>query len=264
MANTNYNKNLLDQYPKKAPSKLLFLTEGGRAAIGLGLYAASYNMLKKVPKGNGHPVLVIPGFMTSDRATTILRNYIKKLGYATKTWNLGINLGRPEYAFRLRDRIQEINAEHNCKVSLVGWSLGGVFAREVAREIPHLVNQVITLGSPFGGIFEPNNARWIYDFIHGPKGVDVHKELLENILEAPPVPTTAIYSKEDGIVNWQYCIERKESPITQNVQIIGSHFGLGHNPSALYCIAERLQQSTENWSWFAPEGKLKMLYPNLK
>lgn len=247
----------------KAPSKLLLLTEGGRAAIGLGLYAATRKMLRNVPKGDGHPVLVAPGFMTSDRVTYILRKFIKDLGYESQTWNLGINLGRPEYAYRMLDRVEQIHEEYGCKVSIVGWSLGGVFAREVARLKPELVRQIITLGSPFRDILGNNNGRWFYDFLHGPNGIDIEDELIKDMPITPPVPVTAIYSKDDGVVNWRHCIEAEENPTTQNVQVAGSHTGLGHNPSVLYCIAERLHQAEGEWEKFNPQGIIRFLYPNL-
>ncbi len=263
-AELNFENAVGYSMPIKAPSKLLLFTEGGRAAIELGLYAATNRILKNAPKGDGHPVVVLPGFMTSDRSTILLRRFLKNLDYDVRRWDMGLNLGGPEYAFKIADRVEEIAKETGRKVSLVGWSLGGVYAREVARQQPVLVRQVVALGSPFGGIFERNNARWFYDFLHGPKGVDISQELLKDILTPPPVPSTAIFTKEDGIVNWQHCIEREESETTQNVQIGGSHFGLGHNPSALYCVADRLKQKEEEWQRFDPQGFLRVLYPNMK
>ncbi|MGK0389026.1 MAG: pimeloyl-ACP methyl ester carboxylesterase [Maribacter sp.] len=249
--------------PIKAPSKLLFLTEGGRAAIGLGLYAATRKMLRNLPKGDGHPVLVAPGFMTSDRVTYILRSFLKDLGYEPQTWNLGVNLGRPEYAYRMLTRVEQIHEEYGQKVSIVGWSLGGVFAREVARLKPELIRQVITLGSPFRDILGENNGRWFYDLLHGPNGVDIEDVLIKDMAITPPVPITALYSKNDGIVNWQHCMEAEENSMAQNVQVAGSHSGLGHNPTVLYCIAERLQQAEDEWKKFEPQGMMKLLYPNL-
>ncbi len=245
-----------------APSKLLLLTEGGRAAFGLGVYAATRKILKYAPKGDGHPVLVVPGFMTGDITTVILRSFLKDMGYAPKTWDMGINFGRPEYAERLLQRLEEIQAMYGGKVSIVGWSLGGVFAREVAKEKPELVRQVITLGSPFSGIQEENNARWLYDLLHGPKGMDMDSDLLRELHQTPPVPTTAIYSKEDGIVCWQHCMELDEDEQTQNVRVNGSHFGLGHNPAVLYCMADRLAQGSEDWKTFDPKGLVSILYPD--
>ncbi len=245
----------------KAPSKLLLFTEGARATVGLGLYALTNRFLKNVPRGDGHPVLVVPGFMTSDFSTTILRKYLKDIGYEVMTWDMGINLGRPEYAERLLERVVEINAMTDRKVSIVGWSLGGVFAREVARTEPRLIRQVITLGSPFAGLFGDNNARWFYDFLHGAKGMEMAENMVRDILETPPVPTTAIYSKEDGIVPWQYCMEQEENATTQNVQVNGSHFGMGQNPLVLYILANRLRLREENWQKFNPEGFMKYLYP---
>lgn len=261
--NIDFSESVEHNLPKKAPSKFLLFTEGGRAAIEFGKYTFSNKLLEDAPRGDEHPVLVLPGFMTSDRATYFLRNFISKQGYTALKWEMGLNLGGPEYAFKVADRLEEIYKIYNQKVSIVGWSLGGVYAREVARQKPEMARQVIALGSPFSGIFEKNNARWFYDFLHGPKGMDISEDLLKDILIPPPVPSTAVYTKGDGVVNWEHCIERIENETTQNVEIKGSHFGLGHNPSALYCIADRLSQSEKNWKKFKPEGKAKKLYPNL-
>jgi len=257
------NLSIVQQAPIPAPSKFLFFTEGGRAALDLGFYFATHKLLRNAPKGDGHPVLVAPGFMTSDRVTKILRKFLNDMGYQAKTWDLGINLGRPEYAYRMLERVKEIHEETGQKVSIVGWSLGGVFAREVARLQPELVRQVITLGSPFVDILGDNNGRWFYDMLHGPNGISMDDQLLQNMAMPPSVPCTAIYTKDDGIVNWQHCIEQHEDETTQNVQVAGSHCGLGHNPSVLYCVAERLRQNADNWQKFQPQGWMKLFYPNL-
>ncbi|MEL6823403.1 MAG: alpha/beta hydrolase, partial [Calditrichota bacterium] len=144
-------------------------------------------------------------------------------------------------------RLNELYDKHQQKVTLIGWSLGGVFSRELARAHPDLVRQVITLGSPFGGITEVNNVTWLYERLSGREVKQLDEELVKEILQPPPVPTTAIYSKFDGVVQWQHCMESTEGPQTQNIEVLGSHFGLGHNPLVLEVITDRLSQPVDKW-----------------
>lgn len=246
----------------KKPSKLSLLTEPTRAIFGLGLYAiANRTIANALPKGDGHPVLVIPGFAASDNSTVPLRKFLVSLGYDALPWEEGINLGKTFYITRLIERVEKMAAETGHKVSLVGWSLGGVYAREIARHTPEHIRQVITLGSPFGGLFEPNNIRWLHELIHGKSYQKIPEGLLDEILVPPPVPCTALFSKDDGIVPWEYCKERVENQFVQNVQVSGSHFGLGHNPAVLYCVGDRLATNPNEWRHFLPEGVWSLLFP---
>ncbi len=244
------------------PSKFDLVTEPGRAIMGLGWYALSNKRIAKaVPDGDGHPVLVLPGFMASDGSTKPLRSFLNTCGYDAHAWGLGINLGETVTIDRIIRIVEDIYKVKQAKVSIVGWSLGGVYAREVAREAPELIRQVVTLGSPFGGLFEPSHAKWLHEFLHGSAHEDVPYDLLQNVLVPPPVPVTAVYSKGDGIVSWKYCMEVAESNIIQNVQVTGSHIGLGHNPASLYCVGNRLGQDIKDWKPFKPEGLWSLLYP---
>jgi len=149
---------------------------------------------------------------------------------------------------------------------LIGWSLGGVFAREIAKKRPNLIRQVITLGSPFRAVVEKNNATWLYTYASGGQKVeDIDPALIAELPNPAPVPTTAIYSKEDGVVPWEYCMEKEETAIHQNIQVRGSHLGLGVNPSVLHIIADRLLYSSEDWQHFKVSSLLEdlFLYPSL-
>ncbi len=249
------------------PSFLWLLSEPSRALLEIGAsYPFSSLFTKTNKEGDGHPVMVVPGFMGSDTSTVILRKFITNLGYDTYDWGLGRNLGKVEYIELLIERLDEIYNKTGKQISLVGWSLGGVFARQLAKERPDIIRQVITLGSPFGGLAEPNNASWAYTLITGGKKVkEISDIFLANVPLPAPVPTTAIYSKEDGIVQWQTCMERIEDKLHQNIQVRGSHIGLGANPSVLSIIADRLKFSKNNWSKFEPKGLLKnkILFPSL-
>ncbi|OJJ20600.1 hypothetical protein BKI52_15185 [marine bacterium AO1-C] len=248
----------------KRPAKVLFWSEIGRASVGLGAYFMSLPMLQLMPQGDNHPVLVIPGFMSTDRTTSPLRFYLKSRNYVPYRWQLGRNLANfYEIEEKVYERLLELKSKHGRKVSIVGWSLGGVYAREIARRHPDAVRQVITLGSPFGGITGDNNIEWLYELATGRKVTEVDhipKDVLESIPKPTPVPTTAIYSKSDGVVAWQHCMEKEEGPITENVEVFGSHIGLGHNPAVLACIAERLSQPEEKWKRFNQTTFGKLFY----
>ncbi len=251
----------------KKPSKVWSLTEFSRALVELGIFYP-YKLLSRLPKsGDGHPVIFLPGFLASDKSTVPLRQFVYNLGYQVYGWGPGRNLADVSNLDLLVERIENLHVKYEQKVSIVGWSLGGVFARQIAKARPHLVRQVITLGSPFKGITKPNNAHWVHNIITKGKGTDgICPDLLADIPMPAPVPTTAIYSKEDGIVPWQLCMEQIETAIHQNIQVRGSHLGMGVNPSILWVIADRLQHHDDNWAHFKPDGNLQELlfYPSLQ
>lgn len=239
----------------KKPSLFWLATEPVRAASELGISLPYRKFFHKNYKGDGHPVLVLPGFMASDTSTNPLRRFIEKLGYNAYAWELGRNTAKLEILDILIDKLEDIYHETGQEVTIIGWSLGGVYARQIAKEKPDMVRQIITLGSPFGGITEPNNATWMYNIIsNGKRVVDLDPELLADLPKPAPVPTTAIFTKEDGVVPWQVCMEQEESSIHQNVQVYGSHLGLGVNVSVLNIIADRLMYFKEEWVYFEPQS----------
>ncbi len=206
--------------------------------------------------GDGHPVLMIPGFLGSDLSTGRIRVFLNKIGYETYGWELGRNYGNVAKLNLLEERLVSLHDKHQTEVSLVGWSLGGVYARQIAKANPGAVRQVITMGSPFAAIEAPNNAKWLYDLINRHKPVsEADQKWLQDIDAPAPIPTTAIYSKEDGIVPWQACMEKVVDEIHQNVRITGSHFGLGFNPQVWRIIENRLQYQVDNWRIYIDEGE---------
>lgn len=248
------------------PSIFWAITEAGRAMAELSISLPFRKIYNKTEQGDGHPVLVLPGFMAGKRSTGPLRKFLKNQGYEVYDWGLGRNYGKLAYKEALVAYLEDLFEEHEARISLVGWSLGGVFARELAKERPDLVRQVITLGSPFRAVIKKNNATWLYEYVSGGDKVEnIDPALLAEIPNPAPVPTTAIYSKEDGVVPWQYCMEKEETAIHQNIQVRGSHLGLGVNPSVLHIIADRLQYAQENWQLFEPSNLLEdyLLYPSL-
>ena len=247
----------------KRPPLFWLMTETSRALFELGAFYP-YSALSTIKKsGDGHPVLVMPGFMAGDASTAPLRRFLEKLGYTPYGWDIGRNRAKEEYIETLKIRLKRIHTIHNAKASLIGWSLGGVYARQIAKDLPELVRQMIVLGSPFKGLTQPNHARWVYDLItKGDTERRVDERLLKDIPKPAPVPTTSIYTKEDGIVPWQVCLE-DEDDLHQNVRVRGSHIGLGVNPAVLNLIADRLSQDTENWKPFEPKNAFEniLAYP---
>jgi hypothetical protein len=235
--------------PDKAtpPSRLLMLLEG-RALWELGAFLAAVPLLRMLPRGDGHPVLVLPGFIASDTSTLPLRAFLKDRGYAAYGWEQGRNLGlRQGVMDSMLQRLKGLARLHHRKVSRIGWSLGGVYARELAKRSPGDVRLVVSLGSPFTGNPKANNAWRLYEAASGETVGD--PRIHPGLRSTPPVPTTSIFSRSDGIVAWQCSLEQ-DGPQAENIEIEGSHCGLGHNPAALYAIADRLAQPEGKWRRF--------------
>ena len=243
----------------RAPGPFLLALEW-RAPWEYGASIASLPLLKTAARGDGHPVLVFPGLAASDFSTVPLRRFLKDRGYAPHRWRLGMNLGpRPGVISAALERLRELRARHGRKVSLIGWSLGGVYARELAKLAPDDVRLVITLGSPFTGNPKATNAVRFYELASGQKLGDRH--LYADLHEAPPVPTTSIFSRTDGVVAWQ-CSVQAPGPQTENIEVQASHVGMGLNPMTWFAIADRLAQPEDGWKPFERSGLRKFLYRN--
>lgn len=211
-------------------------------------------LLRRRERGDGHPVLLLPGFMASDLSTRPLRIFLRDLGYSAHRWALGRNLG-PQGGLeqRMGERLSELVERHGRKVSLIGWSLGGVYARLLANRRPEMVRSVISLGSPINGDPESTNSARLFEFVTQKKIADIDPERLADVRRTPPVPTTSIFSRTDGITAWRAAIE-KEGPLAESVEVPGSHLGLGFNPLVLCAIADRLAQPEGDWKPFFRPG----------
>jgi len=242
----------------KAPGPLLLLLEG-RAVWEYAGFVAALPWLRRLPRGDGHPVVVIPGFGAGDLTTLPLRTFLNDRGYASYAWNQGFNLGpRDGVLDGVRVLLSKTAQDHGERVSLIGWSLGGVYARELAKEFPEQVRCVITLGSPFAGHPRATNAWRLFALLNG--GDDVHDpRLLAQLRKAPRVPTTSIYSKTDGVVAWQ-CSLNEPEPHTENIEVHASHLGMGMNPFALFAIADRLRQDPQDWQRFDASGARRWFF----
>lgn len=244
------------------PAKHLYLSDSVRAVAELGSLFAGLPALKRAPRGDGHPVLVIPGLLAADFTTVPLRRFITRLGYEAYGWELGLNVGPTRRVVQgLRDRLDRMAQASGSEVTLIGWSLGGVFARVMARNAPEAVRSVITLGSPFR-LISPSQAHASKMFIRLAPLHMAPAELPppEHLQPALPVPATSIYSRFDGQVSWQACVEDVDDQ-HENVAVYSSHLGFGHNPSVLWVIADRLAQPPGEWRPFRAPCLARPLYP---
>jgi pimeloyl-ACP methyl ester carboxylesterase len=217
-------------------------------------------LLMRAPRGDGHPVLALPGFLASDLSMAPMRRYLSELGYDAHAWRMGRNTGGiSRMRAALRERLAEIHASSGRKVSIVGWSLGGVYARDLALQAPEMVRYVVTLGSPFANDVRATNATRLYEALSG-EGVEDNSELRQAISGDLPVPTTSIYSRSDGIVNWRTCLLRP-SEKAENIEVhLASHVGLGVNPAALWAVADRLAQGEGQFRQFDRSGPFAIAY----
>lgn len=231
--------------PIKAPA-LHLLAREARVAAELPWFLLRSRSLRGLPRGDGQPLIIVPGFGADDLATLPLRQALRELGFDARGWGLGRNMGmRPQIKAALNEQLTRLHARQQASVSLIGWSLGGVFVREMARHQPDLVRHVFTLGSPINGEPDANNMMLMFRIANRGKPVNVDRAGFERRRIAPPVPCTAIYSKTDGIVAWRCCLE-EPADNTENVEVRGSHFGLVYNVDVVRVIAQRLSNSRAN------------------
>ncbi|SEQ02667.1 Alpha/beta hydrolase family protein [Solimonas aquatica] len=224
------------------PGKLLLLMESRILAERARFAWQSRRLLRELPAGQQQPLLIIPGFGCDDALLAAPRRLLCDLGYAAHGWGQGRNLGmRAGLKQALAARLDELAQRHGQSVLLLGWSLGGVFAREMARHQSTRVRRVITLGSPINGHPNANNMVLLFKLANGGGGVGpAELEGFARRIVAPPVPCTAVYSKSDGIVAWRASLE-DPAPQCENLEVRGSHFGLPFNPQVLRIVCERLQ-----------------------
>lgn len=245
---------------RKGPALFWTLTEGARASAEMTSFVLLRRLMKRLPKGDGHPVIFFPGFVASDRSTKPMRKLLKDLGYKTYGWGLGRNLRfNDTREAKMNALLKRVHKEHGEKVSIVGWSLGGVFAREVAKSNPEMVRSVISLGSPISGDMEHSNAGRLYELFNGKPSEELG-ERLASISIAPPVPTTSIYTKTDGVVAWKGSIQRPSKTQSENICVPASHIGLGVNPLVMYALADRLAQPEGEWAPFEAEGLKRFVF----
>lgn len=245
----------------RAPSMGLYLSEPLRGALRMSTLPMAAPWLARAPRGQRHGVLVLPGLMATDTSTGLLRRFLRGLGHTVWGWRLGRNLGPTQHILDGLPRALHLLAERTgSSVTVIGWSLGGIYARELARSRPSQIRQVITLGSPFA-LTDRRQSRADRAFrsrahLHARDWTPSWEKLARPI----PVPSTAVYSKRDGIVHWRTCIE-PASERHENVEVRCAHLGFGVDPATLWLVADRLAQPEHERVPFQPPALLRALYP---
>jgi hypothetical protein len=247
--------------PFEPPSRLLLAME----SLGMmerGIFSVGAQRLIPRCANEGSPVLVLPGFTASDQSTRPLRRLLRSKGYPVHGWGLGTNVGPHAHVVEgMERRLTELYDRYRAQVSIVGWSLGGIYARELARSRPAHVRLVLTLGSPYRfRTGDRGHTSELYDAVAPQHEPFPGRRLPEE--DRPPltVPATSIYSRTDGIVRWQACVE-PVGPLRENVEVVGTHNGLGFNVAALYVVADRINQPIGTWKPFVPPLMLRQAFP---
>ncbi|NOX29325.1 MAG: alpha/beta hydrolase [Actinobacteria bacterium] len=231
-----------------APSRLVALAELA-APLEYAVALSTRPFLGQFPKGK-RTVLVVPGFMANDASTFILRQELKRLGHHVKGWGQGVNIGPNQRIIDgLLDRLDSMAASTGRKVDVVGWSLGGVFARYLATKRTDLVSSVITLGSPIRPIGKRDGvAGRIFASLTSRHDADMGDFDPATRLK---VPLTCVWTRTDGVVDWKAAATRP-GPRVENIEVPGTHLGLGVNPMALHIIADRLALPDGDWFPYRP------------
>ena len=229
------------------PSLTLLGTEPLRAAVEYARHRLSPQ--RPAPRGDGHPVVIFPGLGSDGLALAPLREYCSSLGYHAMDWQLGRNTGPEgdvdEWLDSLAEHTRGLLSPFRKRATLIGWSLGGLYARELAKRMRPRVRQVITLGTPFARIANSTNVQWLFELLSGTSAA-VDEAIARRLAAPPPVPTTSIYSRSDGVVAWQACVG-KRSAVAENIEVESSHLGLVWHPDVLRIVADRLAQRRGKW-----------------
>ena len=221
--------------PLSPPPAAWTLLESRAPLEGLSLLA-SLPWLATAPRGDGHSVLIAPGFGAGEVSVTPMVRFLERLGYAAGPWGLGRNGG--QVMTYVEALVERLSSRSEPPISLIGWSLGGVIVREVARELPDRVRQVITLGSPVvGGPKYTRVGNWFWG---SPEDLDrLEAQIHERNLRGIHVPVTSIYSRTDGVVAWRASVDHYNAHAV-NLPVPGSHLGLGVNPVVWRHLAKLL------------------------
>ncbi|MDL2339603.1 MAG: alpha/beta fold hydrolase [Pseudomonadota bacterium] len=234
--------------PVQRPSLALLGAEPFRAAIEF----ARHHLVKAtaVKSGDGHPVVIFPGLGAGGGSVATLREHCRSLGYDAFDWGQGFNIG-PQgdldaWLETLKCQVTRLLSSHEQPATLIGWSLGGLYARELGKLMAPRLRQVITIGTPFNAEADHTNAGWLYRLLSGSSAV-LDPELSQRLRTPPPLRTTSIYSRTDGVVAWQTCRHEKRSKLVHDIEVDGCHIGMGRNREVLDAVTDRLGQAPGPW-----------------
>ena len=273
ITNNEYRENLSEKTRKKLTKPLsmfdalrtlpLFQIDVVRSFCESGAYIGAYPILSRAPKGDGHAIMVIPGLGVNDLTTKMMRLFFERCGYKVFGWEQGINTRYDQDVILELDRRLSDLFNRYGKISIIGQCFGGLYALKLAHTNPDMVRSVITLGTSMSDPLNADRLRWLYKLLNGQ---DQLNDLDDNISElssdfpgAIPIPTTSIFTKTDGVIDWKssICDEIGQS---ENIEIFTSHFGMGHNPLVLWVMADRLAQPEDAWKPFNPAGWENLFY----
>jgi len=232
--------------PVGRPAVSLLLSEPWRAALELLSHKIGRSANAKTPRGDGHPVVIFPGLAADGSAVEPLRAHCEALGYTAFDWGRGLNIGPrgdvDDWITKLAAHVEDLLAPHEGRATLIGWSLGGLYARELGKLMAPRVRRVITIGTPFNAEADHTHVGWLYRLLNGaPARLDPEMSL--RLRTPPPVPTVSIYSRNDGIVAWQTCTHgesERASTLVRDVEVDSSHIGMVWNPRVLGAVGELL------------------------
>ncbi|MEO8279157.1 MAG: alpha/beta fold hydrolase [Ideonella sp.] len=234
--------------PMPSPSWSLLGTEPVRAAIEY--FSFQLQSTQQLPRGDGHPVVIFPGLGADHHSIAPLKSFCIRHGYDAYDWGRGFNTGPhgdgAAWLESLAQDVRRIVQKNGRPMSLIGWSLGGIYARELAKILDGEVRQVITLGSPFAGDHEHTNVAWIYRLLNRRRAI-IDDSLQSRLAMPPDVPTTSIYTRNDGIVAWQACLHRETAGAVEDIEVDGSHCGMCWNRDVHAIVADRLAQPEGSW-----------------
>lgn len=254
---------MTENRPVRPPARLLQALEGAWLPVEAAGFVALRPLLRGLGRGDQHPVLLLPGFGANDSSTTPLRAVLRAQGYWAHAWGLGRNIGPTRQAVEgMRERLRELHARHDRPVTLIGQSLGGIYARQLAREHPEQVRQVITLGSPYRMVDgDQSAAQGLYEQMQHLHDSELRlQHTREQDRPKLTVPATSFYSRTDGVAPWQTCID-EIGEHAENIEVHGSHIGMGMNPAVIVAVLDRLAQPEGDWRPFAAPPWMRSWYP---
>lgn len=273
VTNKEYRENLSEETRKKLTKPLsmfyalrtlpLLQIDAVRCICESGTCIGAYPILSRAPKGDGHAIMVIPGLGVNDLTTKMMRLFFERLGYKVFGWGQGINSRYDEdVILELDRRLSDLFSRYG-KVSVIGQCFGGLYALKLAHAHPDMVRSVITLGTSTSDPLNADRLRWLYKLLNGQDQLNEFDDnmsvLSSDFPGALPIPTTSIYSKTDGVIDWKKSVF-DEIGQSESIAIVTSHFGMGNNPLVLWVMADRLAQPEEAWEPFNPAGWEHLFY----
>lgn len=247
-------------YPKDKRGGLQRLAWECTALLEIPAALALQPKLQRLaPRGEPHPVVLVPGFTATDRLMGRLRRFLQRCGYQACGWGQGRNMGvRQDLLDGLCERVDILAQRAGKKVSIIGWSGGGMYARAAAALLPHRVRQVVTMGTPFKLTedtleYLPEGIYKLHERLSPRDSREVEEVDNWQWFESPPVPSSSLYCERDALSPWPFCLDESD-PRSENIHVPGSHAGMPYNPLMYYVISDRLAQPEGDWRPFETTG----------